>query len=246
MNPLIATVLTLFTVSAIPEPTPTAAFALAPAQARSDVHLLGPWLHGRARHTARCYRRVTGSFLAALKPAGLRGATLGYLQAWASALGGAEGSWQVAVAVVKSLGLRWHDLAERGADRGQLTVFGKGARRDASCCRRPRGGSWSPPGRLATSKSRRLPVEALGHPPGRPLGLVAGGGRHGAERRGPIFPRGCPRTGCGTPTPRTPRSTAGPALPWCRKAWGTPAPPSPASRYVHAHLDDSSALHLDY
>jgi integrase/recombinase XerD len=74
------------------------------AQARSDAHLLELWLYGKSRHTARYYRRVATGFLAGLDPAaGLWGATLGDLQAWAAALPGGDGSRHVALAVVKSL-----------------------------------------------------------------------------------------------------------------------------------------------
>jgi site-specific recombinase XerD len=74
-----------------------------PAQARSDTHLLELWLFGKAVHTARYYRRVAGSFLHMLGAAGLHGATLGDLQAWTTALSGADGSRHVALAAVKSL-----------------------------------------------------------------------------------------------------------------------------------------------
>jgi integrase/recombinase XerD len=75
----------------------------APAQARSDAHLLELWLFGKSPHTRRAYQRVAGDFLATLGTAGLRGATLGDLQAWASSLPGKASSRAVTLAAVKSL-----------------------------------------------------------------------------------------------------------------------------------------------
>jgi hypothetical protein len=77
--------------------------AEAPAQARSDARLLDLWLFGKGPHTRRAYQRVAGDFLATLGPAGLRGATLGDLQAWMGALPGQASSRAVTLAAVKSL-----------------------------------------------------------------------------------------------------------------------------------------------
>ena len=78
-------------------------FPRAPAQARSDAHLLDLWLFGKSPHTRRAYQRVAGAFLATLGPAGLRTATLGDLQARACVLPGKASSRAVTLAAVKSL-----------------------------------------------------------------------------------------------------------------------------------------------
>jgi integrase/recombinase XerD len=84
-------------------PAPRPILGEAPAQARSDAHLLDLWLFGKSPHTRRAYRRVAGAFLATLGPGGLRLATLGDLQAWAGALPGKASSRAVTLAAVKSL-----------------------------------------------------------------------------------------------------------------------------------------------
>jgi len=66
-------------------PAPWGVPSAAPAQARSDAHLLELWLFGKSPHTRRTYLRVAGAFLATLDPGGLGGATLGDLQTWAAA-----------------------------------------------------------------------------------------------------------------------------------------------------------------
>jgi integrase/recombinase XerD len=88
----------------VPAATGVAAVAAeAPAQARSDAHLLELWLFGKSPHTRRAYRRVAQDFLAFLAPRGLRAAPLGGLQAWAGALPGKASSQAVTLAAVKSL-----------------------------------------------------------------------------------------------------------------------------------------------
>ena len=92
--------------ASIPQGTPAVAVitsAAAPAQARSDAHLLDLWLFGKSPHTRRAYQRVAGAFLATLGPGGLRAATLGDLHAWAGALPGKASSRAVTLAAVKSL-----------------------------------------------------------------------------------------------------------------------------------------------
>jgi integrase/recombinase XerD len=84
-------------LSAAPGPVPI------PAQARSDAQLLELWLHSKAPGTRRYYRRVAAGYLAVLGPRGLRMATLGDLQAWASSLPGQDATRRVATAAVKSL-----------------------------------------------------------------------------------------------------------------------------------------------